>query len=651
MRYPSLFISLSVVCLLLVILIPGTSAAAPVANFNANRTYGAVPLTVSFTDASSDNPTGWAWYFGDETYAKYWVQVNASAGWSARNRHSSVVMPDGSIVLMGGWEGYNVKNDVWRSTDNGTTWTQVNENAGWSARRSHSSVVMPDGSIVLMGGWDSSSRNDIWRSTDNGTTWTQVNTGYRWSARYSHSSVVMPDGSIVLMGGVDSSDSYYNDTWQSTDNFAVWTKLNESAGWSARQGHSSVVMPDGSIVLMGGYGGSFIFYNDVWRSMDNGETWTQVNASAGWSARRSHSSVVMPDGSIVLMGGSDIGGPRNDVWRSTDNGATWTQVDASTEWSTRYMQSAVVMPDGSIVLMGGYQDAGTAYYNDVWRVMTAGSKAQNPSHTYTKPGIYQVALQAYNADGYTSMRKTGYITVTSTKTRIGVVRNNKTWILDASGNGVYGAGDIVYNYGIAGDKYVIGDWNGNGSTRIGVVRFNNLWLLDASGNGAYGAGDLAYTFGKAGDVYVTGDWDGNGKTKIGVVRFNTTWLLDASGDGKWGPGDYQYVYGRAGDVYVTGDWNGDHKTEIGVVRNNKTWILDASGNGLYGEGDIVYNYGIAGDRYVMGDWADTGTTRIGVVRNNKTWILDASGNGAYGAGDLAYTFGKAGDRYITGKWN
>ena len=65
-------------------------------------------------------------------------------------------MPDGSIVLMGGYDSGSPKNDTWRSTDNGATWTQVNASAGWSARYAHSSVAMPDGSIVLMGGYDGS---------------------------------------------------------------------------------------------------------------------------------------------------------------------------------------------------------------------------------------------------------------------------------------------------------------------------------------------------------------------------------------------------------------------------------------------------------------------------------------------------------------
>jgi len=92
------------------------------------------------------------------------------------------------------------------------------------------------------------------------------------------------------------------------------------------------------------------------------------------------------------------------------------------------------------------------------------------------------------------------------------------------------------------------------SSKIGVVRNGNTWLLDASGNGMNGAGDLSYVFGKAGDVYVTGDWNTDGKTEIGVVRNGNTWLLDASGNGAYGAGDLSYVFGKAGDKYVTGKW-------------------------------------------------------------------------------------------------
>ena len=73
---------------------------------------------------------------------------------------------------------------------------------------------------------------------------------------------------------------------------------------------------------MGGVSGR-TYLNDTWRSTDEGVTWTQQNPSSGWSARVEQSCVVMPDGSIVMMGGAAPGGTYlNDTWRSTDSGKT-----------------------------------------------------------------------------------------------------------------------------------------------------------------------------------------------------------------------------------------------------------------------------------------------------------------------------------------
>jgi hypothetical protein len=233
---------------------------------------------------------------------------------------------------------------------------------------------------------------------------------------------------------------------------------------------------------------------------------------------------------------------------------------------------------------------------------------------------------------------------------IGVVRNGNTWLLDASGNGAYGSGDLTYAYGKSGDAYVTGDWNGDGITEIGVVRNGTTWLLDASGNGQYGSGDLSYTYGKSGDAYVTGDWNSDGITEIGVVRNSNSWLLDGSGDGHYGSGDLLYTYGKSGDAYVTGDWNGDGTTEIGIVRNSNAWLLDGSGDGHYGAGDLSYTFGTSGDVSISGDWNSDGTTEVGIVRNGHTWLLDTSGDGKYGSGDLSYSFGTSGDKPVTGRW-
>ena len=198
---------LAVFVLILLCINPST-AAVPVAQFNGTPTIGSAPLTVNFKDISTGVPSGWAWYFGDETYTAPWTLMTANAEWSARFGHKSVAMPDGSIVLMGGWDDSGFKDDVWRSTNNGATWMRMNLSSGWGGRWGFSSAVMPDGSIVLMGGSTNYQKNDVWKSTDNGKTWSQLTANAEWSIRSGQSTVVMPDGSIVLMGGMAGGDNF-----------------------------------------------------------------------------------------------------------------------------------------------------------------------------------------------------------------------------------------------------------------------------------------------------------------------------------------------------------------------------------------------------------------------------------------------------------
>lgn len=302
-----------------------------------------------------------------------WTEINANAPWSPRAFFSSLVMSDGSIVIMGGGS-----NDVWRSTDAGATWSEITENAPWSARNRFDSVALPDGSIVLMGGWTGSNfLNDVWWSQDYGASWTQMTANAEWSPRGDFSSLVMPDGSILLIGGTNinvlssNPDTNYNDVWRSVDNGIRWIQVTSNAEWSPRSYPSVGLMPDGSILLMGGLGNSGIGLNDVWSSTDEGATWKLVTPDAGWPGRYGQSMVVMPDGSIVIIGGLSYIPPYNrtvllnDVWRSTDGGKTWTEITANAAWSPRYGQSSLAMPDGSIVLMGGSNIAN--HFNDVWR--------------------------------------------------------------------------------------------------------------------------------------------------------------------------------------------------------------------------------------------------------------------------------------------
>jgi len=584
------------------------------ADFSADKVTGKPPLEVKFTDLSSGNPTGWAWYFGDEDYNKSWTLVNASAGWPGRLGHSSVVLSDGSILVVGG-AGEGVERfDVWRSVDSGLTWTRQTANTGWTGRSFQSGVVLPDNTIVVMGGLDGQFYHDVWQSSDLGVTWTLATANAGWSGRSSQASVVLPNGTIVMTGGRNGSGQT-NDVWQSADKGITWTMQTAQAGWKARWGHTSVVLPDGSIILMGGMSTTGLF-NDVWRSTDDGATWTQQTASAEWSARYDHSSVALPDGSIILTGGRTAShGNTNETWLSKDMGVTWRQLPVS-DWRERFAHCSAVLPDGSIILIGGeYDDGSIGVMNDVWRFQPSASSEQNPSHIYTNPGTYTVALQAYNANGYNSTIKKNLITVNS-------VASNTSANWTRSTEHARFSPRISFASAIFNNRlWVIGGMLNNPSTY-----FNDVWYssdgiswtratASALFSGRYGHTVVAYDD----KLWVIGGYDAPNHylNDVWYSSDGVTWT-EATGHAAFSPRLLHTSFVYDGKMWVVAGEIAEkpavYTNDVWYSSNGVTWTRAAEHAAFPargGHGSVIVN----NEMWVIGGIGDT----FGDVRYNDVW--------------------------------
>jgi len=189
----------------------------------------------------------------------------------------------------------------------------------------------------------------------------------------------------------------------------------------------------------------------------------------------------------------------------------------------------------------------------------------------------------------------------------GIFRAGNQWLLDANDNYQYDGPpqDLFYINFIApapGDIPVAGDWNGTAISKIGIYRpSTGQWFLDYNGDGVFDAGDKVYNFGGiAGDIPVVGDWTGNGTSKIGIFRSGFFWLLDYNGDGAFDDGDQAFAFGGVpGDKPVVGDWTGNGVAKVGVVRPFTPggvpafWILDANNNHIIDAGDLFFAYGVS----------------------------------------------------------
>lgn len=152
---------------------------------------------------------------------------------------------------------------------------------------------------------------------------------------------------------------------------------------------------------------------------------------------------------------------------------------------------------------------------------------------------------------------------------IGVWRpSTRQFILDTNGNRRLDSsanGDIrTTAFGLATDYPVIGDWNGDGIDDLGFWRpSNRQFYLDANGNrswdGTVGGDLVTGAFGLATDRPVVSDWNGDGTDDLGFWRPSSReFLLDTNRNKRWdgtaGGDTVTTAFGLSTDVPLVGSW-------------------------------------------------------------------------------------------------
>jgi len=103
------------------------------------------------------------------------------------------------------------------------------------------------------------------------------------------------------------------------------------------------------------------------------------------------------------------------------------------------------------------------------------------------------------------------------------------------------------------------------------------------------AGYEAAQFGIATDRTVPADYDGDGKTDLAVYR-NGTWYLLKTNDGY-----ADFLFGLDTDIPVPADYDGDGRADISVCRTG-SWYIVQSSNGQ----PSYYQFGLGSDVPIAG---------------------------------------------------
>jgi len=430
----------------------------PAASFTASVTTGTTPLTVQFTDTSTGDPTSWSWDFGDGntstdqhpvhtyvTHGRYTVRLtvtNANGDNTTQRLSCVTVLTPGKLVAWG--DNYSEKCTIPSGTD------FIDIDGGYD----HSVALRTNGSITA---WGSNSEGQC--DVPAGKDFTAV------AAGGFHNVALRSDGSLIAWGsnsegqcdtpaGNDfitiAAGSYTNLALRSNGSLVAWgwNKYNQCnvpagndfAAIDAGAWHALALRNDGSLVAWGSnlYGqcnvpadNDFVaiaagdFHNVALRSDDSLVAWGRTvgsrNTSVGnnftaIAAGSEHNVALRKDSSLTAWGGNTLG--QCDVPSGND------YVNIATGG---YHSLAIVPHTGPVTDFTANVTSGvaplTVQFTDTttddptsW-LWTFGDSAtstdQNPVHTYTVPGIYNVSLTVSNSAGSDTETKLNYITVTA----------------------------------------------------------------------------------------------------------------------------------------------------------------------------------------------------------------------------------------------
>jgi hypothetical protein len=242
---------------------------------------------------------------------KRWVVESQEADWGTVSAKANVITYKGKLWVFD-------YDSVYNSSD-GKAWTEVATSVAELAKFRYSLVVF-DGKMWVIGGYDGSSTyyDDVYYSTD-GITWTAATTSAAFGGRAFHTSVVF-DNKMWVIGGSTTLGVHLDDVYSSTDG-VTWSLVQATAAFGALADHASLVY-DGKMWVLGGYSGS-ASVDDVWYSSD-GVTWVAATTAAEFGALRYLDAIVF-QGLMYVVGGLDGSNTVSSIYRSSD-GSSWEQV-------------------------------------------------------------------------------------------------------------------------------------------------------------------------------------------------------------------------------------------------------------------------------------------------------------------------------------
>ncbi len=203
--------------------------------------------------------------------------------------------------------------------------------------------------------------------------------------RAAHTATLLPDGRVLLTGGFAGNEQALN----STELFDPVAQTFSPAPTLAvgRMSHSATLLPDGRVLIAGGFNGDYLASAEIYDPQTNSFT----SAGSMLTGRSGHVAVLLNDGKVLVAGGTGEGWSflqSAEIYDPQTN--TFSATGAMSV--PRESHTATLLTDGSVLITGGHQGRRSAIE------LYASAELYEPaSGTFTLTGSMSVKRHKHDA--------------------------------------------------------------------------------------------------------------------------------------------------------------------------------------------------------------------------------------------------------------
>ena len=227
-----------------------------------------------------------------------------------RTLHTATALRDGRVLIVGG-HGAIRSAELWDpATGSFESADSLTEGRAW-----HTSTRLGDGSVLIAGG---PAAIEVWDPS----TETFGPAGSLYDPRWWASATLLPDGQVLVAGGGDGAVFTLGPAPLAS--IEAWTPGSDEVTVAgqlaiARRHHTATLLLDGRVLIAGG---TVSLMDGLPNPTTSSELWTTdghtpIPGAALSEPRGGHTATLLPDGRVLLVGGYGHGGTALgsvDIW-------------------------------------------------------------------------------------------------------------------------------------------------------------------------------------------------------------------------------------------------------------------------------------------------------------------------------------------------